>query len=213
MSETIENYDEKITYAGYKGEPTTVDRLRVFSGYLGYGYNIFDMKVIHKGAEGNKVLWTGYTQKEAEVVKEHIIATGEIPETQEIVFPSRIIVTKEKHGDYYYSIPTAEAFEKVSMSLIKERQAGGYFYEPRQPEPIDITDETIETLPESFREEAKTKLLIYKRAVTRFENDMNDFKDIEKALAGDFKMAARVVRNRTDYEYENYDMVDPIVVG
>jgi hypothetical protein len=124
----------------------------------------------------------------------------------------RIVVFENKYGPNYYSIPTDEDLKKAAVLQVQERHSLNYFPEPRKPEDIDITEEIIDTLPESMKYSARYKLNAYNANMSEYESMLEDYKLVQRALDGDGDAALSIINNRSDYEYEGYEIIEPTVV-
>lgn len=170
-----------------------------------YGYKIYD---------GDTLVWKGKSRKEAIKNKKYLEDGGDPNnlQSEELVFPSRIIKFEEKHLEVYYSIPTHEDLKKLALKTIKERK--NYFFKPTPPKEIDITEDVIETLPDSMKNKAQLELKRYKRDLRDYNIALQEYDIFQKALDGNETAALYVLQSRNDYghQYETYEIIDPQTV-
>lgn len=119
----------------------------------------------------------------------------------------RLLVLEEKHGKRYFHVPNEAALFKLALGLLKERHKAGYWYckpDPKdKPEPPDVTAEEIEKLPKSLQNSARTSLRNYTAALRSYEDEVNDYTAIVKAVREkDGQAAWTLLFDRRDYEYE-----------
>ena len=72
-------------------------------------------------------------------------------------FEPQIVIFKEKHGDRHYIVRVPEDFQKICLSLVKERNQYGWYSHldsEKEPKTPSFTKESISTLPVEFQAEA-----------------------------------------------------------
>jgi hypothetical protein len=149
---------------------------------------------------------------------------------------SKIVIFKEKHGDYYYDASTPEIFNKVALAVLRERfEAGYWYYGPSELTPLsaedqaiaDLTDEQVEALPEALKETTATKRNRILRGVrarqAEYDRDkqwMDTLQEllalpVEEALVHEIEVGNRgrkaltatsFITERADYQYEGFEV-------
>lgn len=130
-------------------------------------------------------------------------------QTAPIVNQPMLLVFNEKHGDRYFNVPNDEALFAAALKIVTERFEQGYWYvepeENEKPAAPDFTKEQIATLPESMREAAQKKLREYERSLHDYNELVDGYARIKKAVdEKDGRVAWEVIRDRCDAEYEGY---------
>jgi len=133
-----------------------------------------------------------------------------------IIREPQVLVFNEKHGERYFHVPNDETLFAVALHVLTERNAEGYWYykpEPKEkPEAPDVTEEQIATLPKSLQPAAAQKLREYKRALRDYQDSVEDYESIEKALRDkDGRVAWECIRDRGDHEgysLERYEKIE-----
>jgi hypothetical protein len=98
-----------------------------------------------------------------------------------------ILITKEKHGEFYYDASTDEALAKSALKILTERWEEGWYYEPEDVDDPPYTKEQIEKLTEEFGKEhelTQTAIKEYNRWVrdNRYEREYREWYEKAKAL-------------------------------
>jgi len=130
-------------------------------------------------------------------------------EQRPIIREPHVLVFKEKHGDRYFHVPDDAALFAAALSVLTERKKEGYwYYKPeKKPEPPDVTEEQVATLPKSVQVNATVKIRAYKDALRRYEEEVEDFEEIERAVREkDGRAAWQILSDHGDGEYEGYDL-------
>ena len=206
----MENYNEKVN-RGTEESPLMRDRLFINSNK--YGFNLIDRKI-------QKSLLANKSKETCEKAKEFLLggelevfnAFKESVKDEEIV-TNKILICKEKHYDGIYSVSTLKDLHKVSLHILNERMERGYFQKWDLPQPLDYNLEDIEKLPESFRQEAKRKILNNLEEIRTARTNNREFDNAKKALeTEDGELAFSILSDRSGYEYEGFELIDPIKI-
>lgn len=204
----MENYKEKVNY-GTEKEPLWRDRL--FVSRATYGYFLYDRKN-KKSLISKKSLETCNSGKELLLKgKEEEFLTFLEEIKDEVVVEPKILVFKEKHGDKYYYANTYEQLKKVSLEVLAERLSYWYITKWGIPTELDYSFEDIDKLPETFRHDAKLKLKENKKRIKEATDNNRIYEAAVRAVDeqnGD--LAWTIIQNRTEYEYEEFEFVEPI---
>lgn len=123
-----------------------------------------------------------------------------------------VMVCHQKHGRYYYHIPDTKALHKAALWLLKERLEARWYADPgKKPKGPGFSREDVEKLPEALREEAKKKLDRHDGEVREWEQEQSTWSDLKNAIdMEDGGLAWEVLRDRSDYEYEQV-ILEPYV--
>lgn len=203
----MENYNEKVNY-GTDKEPLWRDRLMVST--TTYGYFLYDRK-LKKALISKKSLETCNTGKDLLLKgkeKEYEKFLEEIKD--EVVTERKIIVFKGKHNDDYYYAENYDQLKKVCLKVLSERLAYWYITKWGVPAELDYSFDDIENLPETFRKEAKDKLAANKKRIKEAVDNNRIYEAAVRAVDeenGD--LAWTIIQNRTEYEYEEFEFVEP----
>ena len=206
----MEYYNEKLNYGSEK-DPIFKDRLWISNST--YGFNLFDRKIkknllIGKSketCEEGKNLLTANKENLFELFKERV-------KDEEIV-TNKILICRDKHSDNIYSVPTLKDLHKVALYILNERMENGYFQKWNLPQPLDYNLEDIEKLPESFRKDAKSKLLSNLEQIRDAKNNNREYDNAKKALeTEDGELAFSILSDRNGYEYEGFELIEPIKI-
>lgn len=125
-------------------------------------------------------------------------------------FVGGVLVTKEKHGDYYYHCPTQEALYVAALQILTERFNEGYWY-PKPEEPVPVDDETEKTVllipDEVIRKRALAEVRITKRRNQECIKALQDYQSIEHAVKEkNGREAWACLQDSRDYEYEGLSL-------
>lgn len=118
-----------------------------------------------------------------------------------------VLVCHEKHGQLYYHAPNDAALCRAALSILRMRLEAGHWYndptDELPPNP-NMTDEQIAALPAGpIRDTAIREVARYRSAVREQGDAIEMFADIKKAIEeNNGKLAWRILRDRSDYEYE-----------
>lgn len=94
----------------------------------------------------------------------------------------RILVAKEKHGDYYFAADDAEQLAASALRLLRERWDAGYWYEEPEEQPAVLTDAEIAALPnDTLRQAARRSNQTVERD-RRYHENHRKWWDSTKAL-------------------------------
>ncbi len=206
----MENYNDKVN-RGTEESPLMRDRLFINSNK--YGFNLIDRKI-------QKSLLANKSKETCEKGKEFLLG-GELEVFQafkesvkdEEIVTNKILVCKEKHSDEIYSVPTLKDLHKVALHILQYRFENGYFQKWNLPQPLDYNLEDIEKLPESFRQDARRKLLSNLEEIRSAKNNNREYDNAKKALeTEDGEEAFSILSNRNDYEYEGFELIEPIKI-
>lgn len=206
----MEDYNEKINY-GSEAEPMLRDRLAISPGL--YGFNLYDKKekkhlLFAKAKclceEGKTLLLTSKFHF-FESFKERI-------EFEEVV-TNKILIDNHKDGEDYYSIPTLKDLYKVSLYILKNRMEYGYFSKCELPKELDYTEEDVEKMPESFRKDARYRLIEKKNYIKDCKKVNDEYDLTEKAINEENgALAYEILKKRNDHEYEDFKIIEPIKI-
>jgi len=118
----------------------------------------------------------------------------------------RLIVLKEKHGTSFLNASTESKLHRAALSVVEARlhPQWGHYYEEDPPEPINITQEDIDKLPDGRGKDALIKQLEnYREEVAAYERDNRTYLNAKKAIkTKDGKLAWQILQSRDDWEYE-----------
>lgn len=123
-----------------------------------------------------------------------------------------LLVFKEKHGDRYYHVVDDKMLLAVALKILTERFEEGYWYGepsdlPDPPKAPDFTKEQVEAMPESLRPAAYKKLHDYAVAMRQYNEEVDDYRRIEKAVREkDGREAWQALNDRSDAEYEGFNL-------
>ena len=129
---------------------------------------------------------------------------------------SKIIIFKEKHGDKIYFISTKEDLYNVSLYVLKERLENGYISDWGECplDNIDFNLDDIDALPKSLQDEAMKKLKYHNEKINSYEHNNKIYDLTLKAInENDGKLAYKVLNYRIDYNYEEFEIVEPITIN
>lgn len=203
----MENEYGKITQ-----DNRLIDRLKIYP--TTYGYNLFDRK-IEKRLLSNKSKETclegiRILQNNPYNVFEEFIEKVK----DEVIVNNTILICKEKHGDMIYSIPTINDLYKVSLHILQKRVNINYIQKWDLPtDELDYNEDDIEKMPKSFQEKAREELKHHKQNIKSYVDNNKMYDLTIKALdEKNGALAFRILQFRTDYEYEEFEIVEPIVV-
>jgi len=115
-----------------------------------------------------------------------------------------VLVFEEKNGKRHFYIENDEALFATALKVLRERNKDGYWwYKPKAPEALDITEEQIPNLPKSLQDKATEALKEYKEALRAFERDDREYQAIQKAIREkNGQMAWQLLYARRKAEYE-----------
>ena len=206
----MENYNEKVN-RGTEESPLMRDRLFINSNK--YGFNLIDRK-IQKSLLANKSKETCEEGKNLLLAgKENLFNAFKERVKDEEIVTNKILICKEKHSDKIYSVPTLKDLHKVALHILKYRFENGYFQKWNLPQPLDYNLDDIEKLPESFRQDAKRKLDSNLREIRDAKENNREFDNAKKALeTEDGDEAFSILSDRNGYEYEGFELIDPIKI-
>ena len=220
MQDLTQNYSERVPISS-NGDITR-PRLAILPTYFEYGYYIMDKKVRYNLHNGPKILWRGGSLERAKQVEQMLINGKKIPKNEPEVRTGRIIVFKEKHGNSSYYVPTIEDLEKVALEILKERNKNGWFYEPVPPSNDIIAlskrkemDFVNLNLSEHTIKEISKEIETAKRNIKYYNEDIVLYNKTQKALKTEnSRLALSIIEERHDlnYEYETYEIIDPIIL-
>lgn len=115
----------------------------------------------------------------------------------------RILVLQGKHGDQFYKANNPDELHESALKILAENRH--WYTEPRKPEDLGFTKETINSLPESLRGKAEADLAKYERDMRTYNNEMLWYDRMLKAeKEQDGNLAYKVISSRHDYEYERF---------
>lgn len=143
-------------------------------------------------------------------------------------FPAVLKFT-EKHGDRLFLIHGEEDFQKACLKIALERVKDGYWYpgvEQLKKEReealggvsvegaelyVALSEDELNALPEALREKAKELLLKLRRkraSIERHYAQELETAELAESLLEkpDLQIAADLIADRRDYQYEGYDL-------
>ncbi len=123
----------------------------------------------------------------------------------------KLLILYEKHGEAYYHIANDEALFATALMILTGRLNSTYWYynpSDEKPEaPAELTTEALEKLPTSLQAEGKKLLARYKRELCDWQENMETFAMIQKAVSDkDGQLAWQVLQERSDHEYERVEL-------
>lgn len=137
----------------------------------------------------------------------------------------KILVVKEKHGDYYYDASTDELLDKTCRKILQERLKDGWYDEDVRgkviKQKIGISEYDIGRLPEG-----PVKILALSELEKIRKEDIPEgrfIKDVKRCLETPHDSTAKPAvktwayellnaRSRQGYEYEEIDLVEAMSV-
>lgn len=122
--------------------------------------------------------------------------------------PRNIIISREKHGDAYYSALNRVDFASSCLNLVHDRNAIGFYWADDEP-PVapKYSEESIAELPEEFQNEAKRAWSHYKMRVHEHEDNLHYMELVQEALKNkNWKCAWALLDRRRDYQYEGFEI-------
>jgi len=96
----------------------------------------------------------------------------------------RILIVEEHDRSIeptYYDVSSDEQLHKVSLEIVKSLGEHEVPDKPEAPEKPDFSESDIELLPESLREEAKSRFTTWKRQRRCYENEMENYEIYRRA--------------------------------
>ncbi len=118
----------------------------------------------------------------------------------------RILVLKEKHDTTFLNASTNAKLHKAALSVVKARlhPDWGYYYDPVLPEPINLTLEDINKLPDGRGKAALVKQFnAHLKEMEEYRNDQYTYdRAVRAAAQNDGAEAWLILTARSDYEYE-----------
>lgn len=127
----------------------------------------------------------------------------------------RILVAKEKHSNRYFDVTTNEQLHKVSIKLLSERLK---WYHPGEfPTAECVSNEVFERLPEDMKSSVKQRNLHINREIQSFEYNDKFYKDVKNAINSpselkifrELPISYWLLERRSDYEYEEVELIEP----
>ena len=118
-----------------------------------------------------------------------------------------VLVLHEKHGNQYFNVPDEPALFKAALEILKARLKAGWYYDPEDSKPKDPGATRAEVgamKPGPIRQFSAA-------VVRRYEEELRWWKHLKEQWLGiqqsvkdaDAKLAWRLLRERSDHEYEN----------
>lgn len=122
---------------------------------------------------------------------------------------TKILVVKEKHGNRYFDITAEGQLGRVALFLLQQRLDEGWYPEPCEPEAPDFTADDIPGMPEALKKGAAILFEQYQQELLTYRQERAEYNQIQKALAEkNLRMAASALLSRSDYEYEDVQVVE-----
>ena len=130
------------------------------------------------------------------------------------VYP-QLVVFKEKHGDNYYLLASAEAELKMYLDVLTSRFKENWYswmkdYKPYGKAPL-YTKDDISKMPDIMVDEKKKlllELIKWEKAEKEASLIRREYASMEKAVeTKDGKLAHELISNNSDGEYEGYEYV------
>ncbi|MBC9703627.1 MAG: hypothetical protein H9W81_01125 [Enterococcus sp.] len=140
-----------------------------------------------------------------------------------------ILMTKEKHGTYYYDISTMELRNKTFYVLLKERMEQGWYGEDKDPRDNPEFEESLTSLknllagddfPEELRVMAERKVAAKESRLKEYLRHTEWYERVKKVLSlpeeegikyrlknGPANEAETLLWSHCDYEYEGFDII------
>lgn len=120
---------------------------------------------------------------------------------------TRIAVIEEKYGTRYFDVTTKEQLHKVALHLLRERFEDNWYYEPEPVPSLDFAEEDIVKAPVSLQEEMQKRLSVYKHQMRKYQQKKSNWDEIVMAVeTNDGELATGILKGRSDYEYESFDI-------
>lgn len=121
---------------------------------------------------------------------------------------SRILILKEKHGNWYFYVPTDEVLYEISQKIVKARHEAGYWYgdievgeEPKEP----VKPDNFDNQPDYIKKAYESAYKEYRKERSNYLSSLDEKTALEDALKGG-KAAWRFLLGRSKYEYEGVEL-------
>lgn len=127
-------------------------------------------------------------------------------------YSTRILIFEEKHGDRFFLVSSVEEFHLACKKIFDQRVDQGWYNwitEEEEPTMPDFAEETIPSLPESMRTEAKNTWTRYKNQLASYKDNQHLLKIMEIAKGGDAAACCEVLKELKGNEYEKFRFEDP----
>ncbi len=179
----------------------------VYKNLYGFGYEVAQITDDHKRI----VEYHTPLKEQAQQAKENLDA-GLPTHDPYNIWPFRILKFNEKHGDNYFIVRTIEEFQDVCLKVFNQRNSEGYYdwiKDIKEPESLDFDKDSINSLPESLKEEASRKYLNYSHQLNQYRIGQKNLQICSSALNGNKESAMHWLLKQRNAEYENFELIDP----
>lgn len=207
------DYSEFITVSDKY--PYKTERLLLRKNVSGYGYDLID----RIGKQGKWLfLLTAQTKQLCETANTLLLEFKfkefeKLQKNNQSTFiTNKILISKEKHGDRIFHVPTINDLHKVALFILEERaHIFKYIRKSNQPKQLDFTKDDIEKMPESFKNNANIQLSNYENNLIEIETNNKMYNNTVRALnENNGTLAWNILQNRNGYMYEKIELINPI---
>ena len=204
----MEDYTEKIRIGSIN--PMILDRL--YLKKTDYGYFLFDrvLKVNIIENKSKEICEEG--KKLLETSPYHFFEEFLLRIADDEVITNKIIIFREKHGDMIYSIPTLNDLYKVSIHVLKQRIDNGYIQKRNiKLNELGFIESDIKEMPAGIQKAARIELDNYINTLKEYKENNNYYDLVLKSInENNGKLAYKLLKNKINCEYEDFDIVEPI---
>lgn len=125
-----------------------------------------------------------------------------------------IAIFEESDNTRYFRVSNYEELLRVCLTVVKERNKEGYYdYDLEEPK-LPINKELFEQLPKgALRDAAMSEHRNYLRKLKEYKQNLDKKKILDLALNGDAESAYRIIKNRSNDEYEGFELVQLEIIG
>jgi len=121
---------------------------------------------------------------------------------------TRILVLKEKHGDWHFDASTPELLHAACLKIVKKRNESGYFYNfdenAEEPVPPVLPSENPPVYVKNAYEVALKK---YKQELRFYREERENIEELKEALL-DGEKAYYFLLGRNNCEYEAIELLE-----
>lgn len=129
-----------------------------------------------------------------------------------------VAMFETKDDPYVVACNTLAELHAAALTFLQERFEMGWYWKPAKAPtpPEEVEEATLTTLPKSLRDDYKETVERFKRAMRFYENTVEEYEAIERAVEEkDGEAALRLLQARASYEHENLqifqsDRFDPL---
>jgi hypothetical protein len=124
-----------------------------------------------------------------------------------------LIICEGKHQTDYSIVLSEPGFWKACVGIVKGRVESGYLKAPGKPAGLYdcLPAEQVAALPAPYKQEEEKKLRYNKSILATHKCDEENWDMVQLAIKGDGKAAYIVLDSRGGYEYESFEICNPVV--